>query len=150
MGPLANWRKLDLRDLRRKKWTMQQLRNSSSSSSNSNSSNRSIVDTMSASISYQHCAFSDICFNHASRRTYWTAIPSLCHILQNVIQWQQFILMLFLLLMFWNCCMVQFIFLKPLKFNFLQFLEEAWTGHFVECKVPRELLLHIDQLMPPL
>ena len=46
--------------------------------------------------------------------------------------------------------MVEFILLKPLKSNFLQFLEEAWTGQCVECKVPRELLLHTDQLMPPL
>ena len=47
-------------------------------------------------------------------------------------------------------CMVYFFLLKPLKSNFLQFLEEAWTGQCVECKVPRELLLHTDQLMPPL
>ena len=46
--------------------------------------------------------------------------------------------------------MVQFILLKPLKSNFLQFLEEEWTGQYVECKVPRELLLYTDQLMPPL
>ena len=57
--------------------------------------------------------------------------------------------MLFLLLLFRNCCMVQFILLKPLKYNFLQFLEEAWTGQCVECKVHRELLLYSDQLMPP-
>ena len=61
-----------------------------------------------------------------------------------------FILMLFLLLLFRNCCMVQFILLKPLKSNFIQFLEEAWTGQCVECKVPRELLLHTDQLIPSL
>ena len=47
-------------------------------------------------------------------------------------------------------CMVHFFLLKPLKSNFLQFLEEAWTGQCVECKVPRELLLHTDQLIPPL
>ena len=46
--------------------------------------------------------------------------------------------------------MVQFILLKPLKSNFLQFLGEAWTDQCVEYKVPRELLLHTDQLMPPL
>ena len=50
----------------------------------------------------------------------------------------------------WNCCMVPFFLLKPLKSNFLQFIEEAWTGQCVECKVPRELLLHTDQLLPPL
>ena len=43
-----------------------------------------------------------------------------------------------------------FFLLKPLKSNFLQFIEEAWTGQCVECKVPRELFLHTDQLMPPL
>ena len=46
--------------------------------------------------------------------------------------------------------MVQFILLKPLKSNFLLFLEEAWTSQYVECKVPREWLLDTDQLMPPL
>ena len=46
--------------------------------------------------------------------------------------------------------MVQFILLKPLNSNFLQILEEAWTGQCVECEFPRELLLHTDQLMPPL
>ena len=49
-----------------------------------------------------------------------------------------------------SAAVVQFILLKPLKSNFLQFLEGAWTGQCVECKVPRELLLHTDQLMPPL
>ena len=50
-----NWRKLDLRDLRRKKWTMQQFWSSNSSSSNRNSSNnnRSTVYTMSVLIVWE-------------------------------------------------------------------------------------------------
>ena len=69
---------------------------------------------------------------------------------QNILYQLYSVLLLLLLFLFQNCCMVQFILLKPLKSNFLQFLEEAWTGQCVECKVPRELLLHTDQLMPPL
>ena len=46
--------------------------------------------------------------------------------------------------------MVQFILLKPLKYNCLQFIEEAWTDQCIERKVPREFLLHTGQLMPPL
>ena len=41
------------------------------------------------------------------------------------------------------------ILLKPLKSNFIQFLEEGWTGQCVEYKVPRKLLLDTDQLVPP-
>ena len=39
---------------------------------------------------------------------------------------------------------------KPLKSNFLQFIEEASIEQCVECEVPRDLLLHTDQFMSPL
>ena len=57
------------------------------------------------------------------------------------------VLLLLLLFLFQNCWMAQFILLKPLKSNFLQFLEEAGTSQCVESEVPRGLLLHTDQLM---
>ena len=85
-------------------------------------------------------------------------VLSVCHILQsvmkysfqNILYWLYSILLLLLLFLFMNCCMVQFILLKPLKSNFLQFVEEAWTGQYVECKVPRELFFHTEQWMCPL
>ena len=41
------------------------------------------------------------------------------------------VLTVLLLLFLQNCCMVHFVLLKPLKSNFLQFLEEASTGPYV-------------------
>ena len=47
-------------------------------------------------------------------------------------------------------CMVHFFLLKPLKSNFLQFLEEASIGQCVGVIPEGPYTLHTDQLMPPL
>ena len=115
---------------------------------------------MSVSISYQHCVFSDMCFiiMILDSRIYCPVCLSVHHILQSVMKYSfpniiyqlYSVLLLLLLFLFQICCMVQFILLKPLKSNLIQFLEERWTCQSVEIKVPSKLLLHTDQLMPPL
>ena len=111
-------------------------------------------------ISYQHCVFSDMCFiiMILDSRIYCVVCLFVHHILrsvmkysfQNIIYQLYSVLLLLLLFLFQICCMVQFILLKPLKSNLIQFLEERWTCQSVESKVPSKLLLHTDQLMPPL
>ena len=52
-------------------------------------------------------------------------------------QYQMYSSDLIQILLFRNCCTIQFILLKPLKSNSIKFLEE--TGHCVECKVLTQL-----------
>ena len=89
--------------------------------------------------------FDILCFNAQLVPEAWTVNISFVEKdIETLIVSTVLLLLLLLLLFLQNCCRVNVFLLKPLKSNFLQFLEQSWTGQCLECKVPRKWLIYTD------